>query len=466
MANTVFKLRRSSVAGKVPNTATLAIGELGINLTDRKLYSSDGTNVWETGANLTTLAVSTNTNVNNVIFSGAIYANSSTGSSGQVLASNGTGIYWTSSSGGGGGTLPVFQQFTGDGITTSFAVSGGYPASNISVFLNGVLLRNGTDVTVSSGTNVVFAVAPPNGSLIDVVGVSNIYSTGVNAVVSQQFTANGSANSFAVTGGYVANQVQVFLNGVKQIPGTDVDLTSGANVGFYSAPSNGFIVDVYGYQTMVVANTNVLSVGANVVINTAGITVGNSSVNTQIIAGNVFLNGSTLVVGNTATNVTINSTAISVSGQSINSTNYQTTAGLSANVATLTANNTSFVGSIAAANVVSNAQLQANLGNYVTTTNLTNNLANYQTTAGLTANIAVYLPTYTGVVNGATFSVGTTFTVNSTIININSVGVYANGSLGTANQVLTSNGTKTYWSTPSAGVTTGKAIAMAIVFGG
>ena len=42
-------------------------------------------------------------------------------------------------------------------------------------------------------------------------------------------------------------------------------------------------------------------------------------------------------------------------------------------------------------------------------------------------------------------------------------GINANSSVGTAGQVLTSNGTVAYWSTP---VTTGKAIAMAIVFGG
>jgi hypothetical protein len=56
-------------------------------------------------------------------------------------------------------------------------------------------------------------------------------------------------------------------------------------------------------------------------------------------------------------------------------TGYQTTAGLSANVATLTSNNTSFVGTVSAANVVSNSQLSSNL-------------ANYQTTAGLSANVA------------------------------------------------------------------------------
>ena len=99
-----------------------------------------------------------------------------------------------------------------------------------------------------------------------------------------------------------------------------------------------------------------------------------------------------------------------------NLANYQTRAGLSANVATLTSNSTNFVGTVSAANVVSNAQLQGNLTNYQTTaglsanvatltaneaiyfdghplshfpntTTLAANLANYQTRAGLSANV-------------------------------------------------------------------------------
>ena len=49
-----------------------------------------------------------------------------------------------------------------------------------------------------------------------------------------------------------------------------------------------------------------------------------------------------------------------------------------------------------------------------------------------------------------------------------STGIAANGALGTSGQVLTSDSSgNNYWSTPSSGgVTTGKSIAMAIVFGG
>jgi hypothetical protein len=72
----------------------------------------------------------------------------------------------------------VRQQFVGDGSTTTFAVAGGYTPNAISVFVNGVLLRNGTEVTVTNGSTIVFAIAPLSGALIDVIGtVPTTYSS-------------------------------------------------------------------------------------------------------------------------------------------------------------------------------------------------------------------------------------------------------------------------------------------------
>jgi len=87
----------------------------------------------------------------------------------------------------------VRQQFTGDGSTTTFAVAGGYTANAISVFVNGVLLRNGTDVTVTNGSTVVFAIAPLSGALIDVIGtVPTTYSSITPVSYSTQFTTASS----------------------------------------------------------------------------------------------------------------------------------------------------------------------------------------------------------------------------------------------------------------------------------
>lgn len=111
---------------------------------------------------------------------------------------------------------------------------------------------------------------------------------------------------------------------------------------------------------------------------------------------------------------------------------YQTTAGLSGNVATLTANNTSFVGSVSAANVVSNSQLSSNLANYVNT-------------------------------SGA-YTISGVHTHTANIILGSTTGISANSSYGSANQVLTSNGSVVYWSTVTSGgggFTNGQSISVA-----
>ena len=144
---------------------------------------------------------------------------------------------------------------------------------------------------------------------------------------------------------------------------------------------------------------------------------------------------------------------------STNLSNYQTTAGLSSNVATLTANNTSFVGTVSAVNVVSNSQLSSNLANYVTTTNLTNNLANYQTTAGLSANVATLTANNTSfvgavsaanvvsnaqlVANLANYATTAAATAYAATAYANST-AYTDTRIGVVNTAITSNSSAAY----------------------
>jgi len=147
----------------------------------------------------------------------------------------------------------------------------------------------------------------------------------------------------------------------------------------------------------------------------------------------IYYNGSQLVNSTsfegTANNVAFVGTVtaanvVSNAQLTANLANYQTSAGLAANVLTLTANNTSFVGTVAAANVVSNAQLSANL-------------ANYQTTAGLSANVAVLTANNSTRLNGqlASFYTNaeniTTGTLPSARISGNYTGITNVGTLGT-----------------------------------
>lgn len=97
MASTI-KIKRSSVAGKIPLIADFAAGEIAINTKDKKLYSSNGTAVFEIGSQLKNLTVSGNASIT------ALKAEGSLGISGQVLKTTGSYVYWAedNTSAGGG----------------------------------------------------------------------------------------------------------------------------------------------------------------------------------------------------------------------------------------------------------------------------------------------------------------------------------------------------------------------------
>jgi uncharacterized cupredoxin-like copper-binding protein len=63
----------------------------------------------------------------------------------------------------------LYQSFTATASQTTFTPTVAYTASKIDVFCNGVKQVNGSDVTVTSGTSVVFATGLPVGTRVDVV---------------------------------------------------------------------------------------------------------------------------------------------------------------------------------------------------------------------------------------------------------------------------------------------------------
>lgn len=65
MTNTI-RIKNSNVAGRVPTTSNLQVAELGLNTTDKKLYSSDGTNIFEIGNN-NTFYSSSNLDITNLV---------------------------------------------------------------------------------------------------------------------------------------------------------------------------------------------------------------------------------------------------------------------------------------------------------------------------------------------------------------------------------------------------------------
>ncbi len=77
-------------------------------------------------------------------------------------------------------------------------------------------------------------------------------------------TVSGSDNS-GNTLGYDAGFIDVYLNGVKMVNGTDVTVTSGNSVVFASALANGDVVDIVAFGTFNVAAMNASNLSSGTV---------------------------------------------------------------------------------------------------------------------------------------------------------------------------------------------------------
>jgi Chaperone of endosialidase len=130
-------------------------------------------------------------------------------------------------------------------------------------------------------------------------------------------TANGSATVFYPDGGYDVNFVDVFVSGARLSSGLDYTASDGISITMLYTPADGDTIDMVAYGLLELVSPVFpvsVTVGSNVVINTTSISVGNSSVNTQIVAGNVTLNGSTLKVGNSSVNTIITGNSVTIGG--------------------------------------------------------------------------------------------------------------------------------------------------------
>lgn len=127
-----MQIKRTSISGRTPNTtnssntAYIDAGELAINLTDQKMFSSNGSVAFEIGSNVATLTVS------------SISANGSLGNPGQKLTSDGVNVYWSTAGGGGGEAGPTGTVVGGDGnASTSGGTTGGTVANSADADYNG-----------------------------------------------------------------------------------------------------------------------------------------------------------------------------------------------------------------------------------------------------------------------------------------------------------------------------------------
>jgi hypothetical protein len=312
---------------------------------------------------------------------------------------NGTGVGWTIS----GPNDAYLYNANGD-LTIGTSTAG-----NILKFHTGGTYANNIRATISdSGLNVTGNVTATYflGNLIGNANTANYIGTLAAANVVSTTQLSGNLAAYQTTSGLSANVATLASNSAFYIP---------ANTGIVSNSSGVFANTSYidsritaaGLQTTAGLAANVATLTANNTSFVGTVSAANVVSNTQLqsnLANYVLTTYLTSTLSVYQTSAGLSSNVVTLTSNSANYigsipaasvattsqlSGYQTTAGLAANVATLTSNNVSFVGTVSAANVVSNTQLQSNLASYVTATTLTNTLTNYQTTAGLSANVLI-----------------------------------------------------------------------------
>lgn len=330
------------------------------------------------------------------------------------------------------------------------------------------LINVGANVNLST-TQITVGNATVNTTItaVNIGGVSNAQLNVVNAA-----TINATS---AIAVGAVTNTVSLSPTTIT-IGNSSVSATINSTAFTGSANNasnfNGQSASYYANATNITSGTldtarlpatvnvaTLINVGANVNLSTTQINVGNSSVNTTITATNIggFSNAQLNVVNASSINTTsINATSVNTSTVNATSTVTvgTTTNSVSLSTTTITVGNSSITSSINSTSFTGTANNATNLGGqpasyYTNAANINTGTLPY---AQIPANVVNTTANFT--IGGAwTFNANATWGAGRHIILSSTSGVSANGTYGTAGQVLHSNGTAVYWDTDDQGVT-------------
>lgn len=160
-----------------------------------------------------------------------------------------------------------------------------------------------TNVVV--GSNVLISNAGifvGNSTVNATVNTTSIYLNGIsisNNYVRQSFTGTGACTTFTVAGGYTPNNLDVYINGVKQF-GNSVNTSSGTTFIFNTAPENGAGIECVGTVATAIdyttPNTSAQYTWTNNQTFGADVTI-----NANLATGNI--NGSSLTLSTNSANI-------------------------------------------------------------------------------------------------------------------------------------------------------------------
>lgn len=296
MSTTVFKLKKSSVPGRIPDSSDLAYGELAINYADGVLYyknssnevkrfidsdllqakyldSSDVTTLVDSayvqarttasGNIFSTIAISGQTDV--VADSTADTLTLIAGSNITLTTDSDTITIAATSSGTVIGTANNVTNnvFTGDSSTTAFTLSS-QPANEagVVVTVNGIVQH--ADAYILAGSTVTLDSAPVTGDAIEMrvheQFSSNIslrdYKTYVYQPSTPTTSFSGSdINSNVLT--YDQGKLEVYLNGTRLVNTLDYTATNTTTVVLLNSITSGDTLEIVSLASAAVVDPGV-----------------------------------------------------------------------------------------------------------------------------------------------------------------------------------------------------------------
>ena len=270
---TNIRLRRSATAGNVPTTSQLDLGELALNTYDGKVY----------------------------------------------LKKEVSGVQSVVEVGGGGSQQSgVWSEYVYTATSNQTTFSGSddnsqtlsYVTNYLQVFLNGILLDNGTDYTANTTTSVVLTNGASAGDTLQISTFVKVLGTADISV--DTFSGNGSTTAFTLSENPdVEENIQVYIDGVYQEQSTYSVSTN--TLTFSTAPANGTTIEVsIGTRNVTLANLEDLSMTGDLsLVDNKKLLIGtgndlqiyhdsNNSIIEDAGTGHVQVRSGTFTVGNAA----------------------------------------------------------------------------------------------------------------------------------------------------------------------
>ena len=136
-----------------------------------------------------------------------------------------------------------------------------YIANKIQVFLNGILMLDGTDYTANNGTSVVLVSSADSDDKLSVIRYLGIDATASDAVKITRFTykyggfGNSTVGDSDITGpdesgntlSYTVGKIQVYSNGILLEDSDDYIATDGSTITLRAAPDSDDVVSIFKY---------------------------------------------------------------------------------------------------------------------------------------------------------------------------------------------------------------------------